>query len=186
MPRRPAGTTIQTRRSASSRLGFENMVPINQKGKKAKSASDVFEFPKQAVRAAGGVVAPGQGEGDLRAAGQAALRAGRVDHAGSGDPDDGKDQRYRLRRRDGSRVATPTRPAAKFRPGCDPDSAATAWKDVLDQTPTDGSIPKCRSRFGVLDQHAESGGDHDAADRGAHLQPAQGERVLYADVAGAG
>ena len=80
-----------------AKCGADNMVPVWIKGKEPWFCIDVFEFPNKAVRAAVRVDAADLREEGLRAPGQAALRADRVEHRVSRRPERRRRSALRVR-----------------------------------------------------------------------------------------
>jgi hypothetical protein len=146
---------IQTDEQKEICGGFENMVPIYRHGdvKRAKACIDVFEFPNKPCELPFVWIAPIQAERMCELQGKRLCQQEEWVLACRGDPDGGKDRVYAYGDEMDLDICNTNKPGAKFSPGCDPDSAKTAWKSCATNTEPSGSFPKCRSRFGVFDQH---------------------------------
>jgi hypothetical protein len=179
-----AGTTIQTEEQRAICGGFENMVPIHKKGKKPKVCIDVFEFPNRPCELPVVWVAPVQAKVICELQGKRLCAQEEWITACRGDPDDGKDQRFAYGDEMDLDVCNTNKPAAKFGPNCDPDSAATAWKTCSTNTEPTGAFPRCKSRFGVFDQHGNVAEIMTRADPDGHTySQLKGSAFFYVDVA---
>lgn len=178
------GVTIQTEEQRAQCGGFENMVPIHKKGKKSKACIDVFEFPNKPCELPVVWVAPVQAKVICELQGKRLCAQEEWIMACRGDPDGGKDQRFAYGDEMDLDACNTNKPAAKFGPGCDPDSAASAWKTCSTNTEPTGSFPRCRSRFGVFDQHGNVAEIMTRADPDGHTySQLKGSAFFYVDVA---
>jgi sulfatase modifying factor 1 len=178
------GVTIQTEEQRAQCGGLENMVPIHKKGKKSKACIDVFEFPNKPCELPVVWVAPVQAKVICELQGKRLCAQEEWILACRGDPDDGKDQRFAYGDEMDLDACNTNKPAAKFGPGCDPDSASSAWKTCSTNTEPTGAFPRCRSRFGVFDQHGNVAEIMTRADPDGHTySQLKGSAFFYADVA---
>jgi formylglycine-generating enzyme len=179
------GLTIQTEEQKAICGGFDNMVPIYKPGKKPKACIDVFEFPNKPCELPMVWVAPIQAKIICELQGKRLCAQEEWILACRGDPDGGKDTKFAYGDEMDLEICNTDKPAATFGPGCDPDSARTAWNTCSTNTEPSGGFPRCRSRFGVFDQHgnvAEIMTRRDAEDGKLYSQ-LKGSAFFYVDVA---
>ncbi len=181
-----AGVTLQTAEQ-KAKCGAENMVPIYKKGRadKAKACIDIFEFPNKPCELPFVWVAPVQAKVICELQGKRLCSQEEWILACRGDPAGGPDQLFAYGEEMDLDACNTHKPAADFSPGCDGDSASSAWRTCSTNTEPAGSFPKCRSRFGVFDQHgnvAEIMARRDATD-GLWYSQLKGSAWFYTDVA---
>jgi formylglycine-generating enzyme len=82
-------------------------------------------------------------------------------------------------------ICNTDKPANEYGPGCNPDSASSAWKTCATNTEPAGAFPRCRSRFGVFDQHGNVAEIMTRRDRddGKLYSQLKGSPFFYVDVA---
>ncbi|HEY4122599.1 MAG TPA: SUMF1/EgtB/PvdO family nonheme iron enzyme [Byssovorax sp.] len=181
-----AGVTLQTPEQRRV-CGADDMVPIYRHGdpKKTKACIDVFEFPNKPCELPFVWIAPLQAERMCELEGKRLCQQEEWMLACRGDPDGGKDRVFAYGDEMDLDICNTNKPAAKFGPGCDPDSAASAWKTCATNTEPSGAFPECKSRFGVYDQHgnvAEIMTRRDVEDGKLYSQ-LKGSAFFYVDVA---
>lgn len=178
-----AGMSIQTEEQRQI-CGAENMVPVWKKGKKPKVCIDVFEFPNKPCELPMIWAAPVQAKVICELQGKRLCQQEEWMLACRGDPDGGQDQKFAYGDEMDLSVCNTNKPAATFDPHCDADSASTAWRTCSTNTEPTGAFPRCRSRFGVFDQHgnvAEIMMRFDAD--GHYYSQLKGSAFFYVDVA---
>ena len=150
------GITLQTEEQRARCGGEENMVPIYRAGKpdRAKTCIDIFEFPNRPCELPTVWAAPTQAAAICSMQGKRLCGQEEWILACRGDPGGGDSSVYAY----GDRLdltacnTDKTHRAIEGAP-CDPDSAGSAWRTCATDTEPAGSFPRCRSRFGVFDQH---------------------------------
>lgn len=130
--------------------GAENMVPVWLKGKDPWFCIDVFEFPNKACELPFVWTAPAHAKKVCELQGKRLCADTEWNIACRGDPAGGPDQRYAY----GSKVDIEIcHTHLRHRGHCNAHDAQAAFKTCATDTEPSGSFPKCRSRFGVFDQH---------------------------------
>ncbi len=164
-----AGITLQTDAQRERCKGMRNMVPIWTKGgdeSHAHTCIDVFEFPNEPCEL------PIVWSAPTFAATVCALQGKRLctqdewSLACRGDPEGGPDRKYAYgdemdlsicntnkSRPDPSDPKAVAEAHARGEILCDGRQVKTAWETCGTNTEPTGAYPKCRSRFGVFDQH---------------------------------
>jgi formylglycine-generating enzyme len=181
-----ADVTIQTPEQRE-RCGAENMVPVWQRGGSMLSASfciDVFEFPDRPCELPFVFVTPAQAERICRAQGKRLCTQDEWDLACRGDPNGGPDRVYAYGDDLDLRICN-TDKSRRNGPFCDVSSTEKLWTTCGTDTEPSGAFPRCRSRFGVFDQHgnvAEIMTRFDPADDEVMTQ-LKGSAFFYVDVA---
>ncbi len=179
-----AGVTLQTEEQKRICGGMENMVPIWKRGKRPKACIDVFEFPNKPCELPVVWVAPVQAKVICELQGKRLCSQEEWTLACNGDPDGGKPTKFAYGDEMDLEVCNTNKPAATYGPGCVPDSASSAWKTCSTNTEPTGSYPKCRSRFGVFDQHGNVAEIMTRLDPDGHTyDQLKGSAFFYADVA---
>jgi formylglycine-generating enzyme len=179
-----AGVTIQTEEQRATCGGFENMVPIWRRGKKPKACIDVFEFPNKPCELPLVWVAPVQAKILCELQGKRLCSQEEWTLACNGDPEGGKLSKFAYGDEMDLDVCNTDKPAATYGPGCVPDSAASAWKTCATNTEPAGAYPRCRSRFGVFDQHGNVAEIMARLDPDGHwYSQLKGSAFFYIDVA---
>jgi hypothetical protein len=144
------GIVLQTPEQRA-KCGAENMVPVWIKGKEAWFCIDIFEFPNKACELPFVWTPPTMAKKVCELQGKRLCADTEWNIACRGDPEGGADQRYAY----GSKVDLDVCNTHKghTKKGCTVQTAQTAWNTCATETEPSGSYPKCRSRFGVFDQH---------------------------------
>jgi sulfatase modifying factor 1 len=177
------GVTIQTEEQKKI-CGAENMVPVWKKGKKPKTCIDVFEFPNKPCELPVVWVAPVQAKVICDLQGKRLCKQEEWMLACRGDPDGGKDQTFAYGDEMDLSVCNTNKPAATFGPDCDADSAKSAFQTCPTNTEPAGAFPRCRSRFGVFDQHGNVAEIMMRFDPDGHFySQLKGSAFFYVDVA---
>lgn len=143
------GVVIQTPEQRT-KCGAENMVPIWVKGKEAWFCIDVFEFPNKACELPMVWTQPPLAKKVCELQGKRLCSDIEWNIACRGDPEGGDDWRYAY----GSKLDLEIcHTNLRHRTACVVQNAGTTWKTCSTDTEPSGAFPKCRSRFGVFDQH---------------------------------
>lgn len=133
-----------------AKCGSENMVPVWTKGKEPTYCIDVFEFPNRACELPMVWTPPPAAQKVCELQGKRLCSDQEWNLACRGDPEGGPDQKYAY----GDRLDLDIcNTHLAHRTACDPRGPATAWGTCSTDTEPSGAFPKCRSRFGVFDQH---------------------------------
>ncbi len=133
-----------------AQCGAENMVPAWAKGKEPTFCIDVFEFPNKACELPFVWTAPAQAKTVCELQGKRLCAQQEWNLSCRGDPNGGEDQRYAY----GDKVDIDIcHTNLRHRLPCNPNDARSAFNTCTTDTEPSGSFPKCRSRFGVFDQH---------------------------------
>jgi hypothetical protein len=181
-----ADVTIQTPEQRE-RCGAENMVPVWDRGGSMAAASfciDVFEFPDKPCELPFVFVTPAQAERICRAQGKRLCTQDEWNLACRGDPNGGADRVYAYGDDLDLQVCN-TNKSRKNGPYCDVSGFEKLWTTCGTDTEPSGAFPRCRSRFGVFDQHgnvAEIMTRFEPADREVKTQ-LKGSAFFYVDVA---
>jgi hypothetical protein len=179
-----AGVTLQTDEQRTACKDRVNMVPIYRGGDpaKAKTCIDVFEFPNKPCELPFVWVPPHWAQEICSVQGKRLCTQEEWVLACSGDPAGGKPSRHAYGDELDLTVCHTQRSARAL--ACDPDSAASAWKTCPTNTEPTGSFPRCRSRFGVFDQHGNVAEAMTRADPDGHVySQLKGSAFFYVDVA---
>lgn len=143
------GVVIQTPEQRE-KCGAENMVPIWVKGKEAWFCIDVFEFPNKACELPMVWTQPPLAKKVCELQGKRLCSDIEWNMACRGDPNGGDDQRYAYGDKLDLEICHTN---LRHRQPCVVQNAGTTWKTCTTDTEPSGAYPKCRSRFGVFDQH---------------------------------
>lgn len=143
------GIVLQTP-DARAKCGAENMVPVWLKGKDAWFCIDIFEFPNKACELPFVWTAPTHAKKLCELQGKRLCAQTEWNIACRGDPEGGHDSRYAYGNTLDLDICHTN---LRHRQPCNPISAKTAFDTCTTDTEPSGSFPKCRSRFGVFDQH---------------------------------
>ncbi len=141
---------VQTPEQKAKCGGFENMVPVWTKGKDPAYCIDVFEFPNKTCELPMVWTPPTWAKKVCELQGKRLCSDLEWNQACRGDPEGGPDQRYAYGDRLDLEVCNTN---LAHRTACNPRGSSTAWGTCATDTEPSGSFPKCRSRFGVFDQH---------------------------------
>ncbi len=145
------GVVIQTDEQRR-RCGAPNMVPV-YRGGESKNASyciDVFEFPNQPCELPFVWTAPTHAQTMCALQGKRLCTQGEWQLACRGDPAGGSDRVYAYGESLDLAICNTHKPRISK---CDPRTLQGAWDSCGTDTEPSGSSPRCRSRFGVFDQH---------------------------------
>jgi formylglycine-generating enzyme required for sulfatase activity len=171
-----------------ARCGETNMVPVwDARGSldAARFCIDVFEFPNKACELPFVFVSPSQAERICEAQGKRLCTQEEWSLACKGDPAGGPHRLYAY----GSELDLTACNTNKSRLGriapCDVSTQEKLWTTCGTNTEPSGAFPRCRSRFGVFDQHGN------VAEIMTRIEPADGEEksqlkgsaFFYVDVA---
>ena len=132
--------------------GAENMVPVWTKGKKPWFCIDIFEFPNKACELPVVWAPPTWDKKICELQGKRLCSDIEWNISCRGDPEGGPDRRYAY----GDTLdldACNTNKQRRTTPSCRVPDSKTAWETCATETEPSGAFPKCRSRFGVFDQH---------------------------------
>jgi len=178
------GITLQTEEQRGI-CGFENMVPIYKRGrKKPKTCIDIFEFPNKPCELPMVWAAPIQAKIICEMQGKRLCSQEEWTLACRGDPEGGKDRKFAYGDEMDLEVCNTNKPAKENSPDCDGKSASSAWKTCGTNTEPTGAYPRCRSRFGVFDQHGNVAEIMTRLDADGHVySQLKGSAFFYVDVA---
>ncbi len=168
-----------------ARCGAPNMVPIYRGGdpKTATYCIDVFEFPNKPCELPFVWTAP------THAATMCAIQGKRLcsqqewSFACRGDPAGGPDSTYAYGNNLDLEICNTNKPRGP-NSKCSARNAQKTWETCSTDTEPSGAFPKCRSRFGVFDQHgnvAEVMTRREAD--GTLVSQLKGSAFFYAEVA---
>jgi len=133
-----------------AKCGAENMVPAWIKGKEPWFCIDVFEFPNKACELPMVWTAPAQAKRVCELQGKRLCSDIEWNIACRGDPEGGPDRRYAY----GDKVDIEIcHTNLRHRAPCIVRDAKTTYASCTTDTEPSGAYPRCRSRFGVFDQH---------------------------------
>lgn len=169
------------------RCGAENMVPVWERGGSIETAHfciDVFEFPGKPCELPFVFVTPVQALAICHAQGKRLCTQDEWNLACRADPAGGPDRVYAYGDELDLTVCNTNKSRAQG-PFCDVSTTEKLWTTCGTNTEPTGAFPKCRSRFGVFDQHgnvAEIMTRFETADRKMYTQ-LKGSAFFYADVA---
>lgn len=141
---------LQTPEQRAACGGAENMVPINFAGKPPYLCMDIFEFPNKACELPVVWIPPTYAKKVCELQGKRLCSQVEWNQACRGDPAGGPDTKYAYGDELDLSICHTNKPP---RTSCDPTSARNAWNSCTTDSEPSGSFPKCRSRFGVYDQH---------------------------------
>lgn len=145
------GITLQTPEQRQM-CGAENMVPVWTKDKKAWFCIDIFEFPNKPCELPVVWAPPTWDKKICELQGKRLCSDIEWNVSCRGDPDGGPDRKYAY----GDTLDLDVCNTNKIRrttPACRVQDAKMAWDTCATETEPSGAYPKCRSRFGVFDQH---------------------------------
>lgn len=143
------GITLQTAEQ-KAKCGAENMVPIWIKGKEAWYCIDIFEFPNRACELPMVWTQPPLAKKVCELQGKRLCSDIEWNIACRADPQGGDDWKYAYGDKLDIEICHTN---LRHRLPCVVQDAQTTWKTCTTDTEPSGSFPKCRSRFGVFDQH---------------------------------
>jgi formylglycine-generating enzyme len=169
--------------------GADNMVPIYRGGdvSKAKTCVDIFEFPNQPCELPFVWVSPSMAEKACEMGGKRLCADDEWNLACKGDPEGGKDSIYAYGAELDMTICNTNKPHPMGPDGrnwiCWVKDAETAWKTCGSDTEPSGSFPRCRSRFGVYDQHGNVAEIMTRKSGDVLLTQLKGSAFFYVDVA---
>lgn len=192
---RKSGVVIQTPEQRA-RCGAENMVPVWRGGDPQKGAFciDTFEFPNRPCELPMVWGSPSQAVKICAAQGKRLCAQDEWNLACGGDPAGGPPTVYAYGN-DLDLDACNTQKPHDYKDGgpewtCLVRTAQTAWATCATETEPAGSFPRCRSRFGVFDQHGNvaemmtrKAGHSDPTSASGTVTQLKGSAFFYVDVA---
>jgi hypothetical protein len=172
-----------------ARCAAGNMVPVWSNGGSEASAAfciDVFEFPNRACELPFVFVTPSQALALCRAQGKRLCSQDEWNLACRGDPAGVSDRVYAYGDELDLTICNTNKSRANGPPPpCDVSTSERLWRTCGTNTEPSGAFPRCRSRFGVFDQHgnvAEIMTRFDAID-GEERSQLKGSAFFYVEVA---
>ncbi|HEY8038938.1 MAG TPA: SUMF1/EgtB/PvdO family nonheme iron enzyme [Polyangiaceae bacterium] len=171
-----------------ARCGADGMVPVWERGGSLETARyciDVFEFPGLPCELPFVFVTPAQALHVCHMEGKRLCSQDEWNLACRGDPGGGRDRVYAYGDDLDLAVCNTSKSRAALRPSCDVSSNDKLWTTCGTNTEPAGAFPRCRSRFGVFDQHgnvAEIMTRFEPAD-GKMYSQLKGSAFFYVDVA---
>jgi hypothetical protein len=172
-----------------ARCGADAMVPVWERGGNVDSAKyciDLFEFPNKACELPFVFITPSQAVRVCHAQGKRLCTQDEWNLSCRADPAGGADRVYAYGdEMDLSVCNTNKSRAAGGYPSCDVSTNERLWTTCGTNTEPSGAFPRCRSRFGVFDQHgnvAEIMTRFEPAD-GKMYSQLKGSAFFYVDVA---
>ncbi len=132
--------------------GADNMVPVWTKGKKPWFCIDIFEFPNKPCELPVVWAPPTWDKKICELQGKRLCSDIEWNISCRGDPEGGPDRKYAYGDTLDLDVCN-TNKERRTTPACRAQDAKTAWETCATETEPSGAFPKCRSRFGVFDQH---------------------------------
>lgn len=151
-----AGVVLQTKEQREACGGHENMVPIYKGADpaKAKVCIDIFEYPNRACELPMVWVPPAHAAILCEAQGKRLCAQEEWVLACRGDPSGGELSTYAYGEELDLEICNTNKSASKWNEKpCDPRTIDTTWESCATNTEPSGAFPRCRSRFGVFDQH---------------------------------
>ena len=171
------------------RCGADNMVPIwrGSDPSQAKACIDIFEYPNLACELPMVWGSPAQAQSVCKALGKRLCTQDEWQLGCGGDPAGGKPTLYAygdtldLTLCHTNRSHAENNAASGVR--CNPSGARTAWETCVTGTEPSGAFPRCRSRFGVFDQHGNVAEEMTRKTaEGAVVTQLKGSAFFYTDV----
>jgi sulfatase modifying factor 1 len=171
-----------------ARCGAANMVPVWDRSGSLEGARfciDIFEFPNKACELPFVFVTPFQAKRICEAQGKRLCAQEEWNLACRGDPAGGPDRLYAYGDELDLTVCNTSKSRFGGSPPCDVSTKEKVWTTCGTNTEPSGAFPRCRSRFGVFDQHGN------VAEIMTRVEPADGEvksqlkgsAFFYVDVA---
>jgi formylglycine-generating enzyme len=182
------GVTLQTEEQKKTCHGMENMVPIYSGGKPetAKTCIDIFEFPNRPCELPMVWGTPSGAERICSLEGKRLCKQEEWNLACRGDPEGKGDWTYAYGNDQDMTLCNTSKPHATAPSGawyCSAQTAQIAWDTCATETEPSGAFPKCRSRFGVFDQHGNVAEMMTRKDTdGAVYTQLKGSAFFYVDV----
>ena len=147
------GITLQTPEQKEKCGGAENMVPVpfkSRDGKEGWYCIDIFEFPNKACELPMVWTQPPLAKKVCELQGKRLCADTEWNTACRADPAGGPDQRYAYGDKLDLEICHTN---LRHRQACVVQDSGTTWKTCTTDTEPSGAYPKCRSRYGVFDQH---------------------------------
>jgi sulfatase modifying factor 1 len=179
-----AGVVLQTDEQRE-RCGAPNMVPVYRHGDPtaARFCIDVFEFPNKPCELPFVWAAPTHAQTMCAIQGKRLCTQQEWSLACRADPTGGPDTAYAYGDDLDLDVCNTNKPRGPENK-CSTRTARTAWATCGTDTEPSGSFPKCRSRFGVYDQHGNVAEIMTRRDKdGTLVSQLKGSAFFYAEVA---
>lgn len=178
------GVVLQTD-AQRERCGAPNMVPVYRKGDptRATYCIDIFEFPNKPCALPFVWTAPTHARTMCTLQGKRLCTQGEWNLACRADPSGGPDRTYAYGDDlDLTICNTNKRRGAANK--CSPVTAQGAWQTCSTDTEPSGAFPRCRSRFGVYDQHGNVAEVMTRTEKdGSVVTQLKGSAFFYAEVA---
>jgi hypothetical protein len=182
------GVVIQTDEQRAACHGMENMVPIYRKGDRgsAKACIDVFEFPNRACELPVVWGTPPAAQRICALEGKRLCTQEEWNLACAGDPEGKADRTYAYGDDLDLTICNTNKPQPLTPSGlriCDTRAAQSAWATCSTETEPSGAFPRCRSRFGVFDQHGNVAEMMTRREGDVVYTQLKGSAFFYVDVA---
>lgn len=147
------GVVLQTD-AQRARCGAPNMVPVYRNGDPHSAAYciDIFEFPNRPCALPFVWTAPTHARTMCTLQGKRLCTQGEWNLACRADPAGGPDRTYAYGDELDLTICNTNKPRGAGNK-CSPITAQGAWETCSTDTEPVGAFPRCRSRFGVYDQH---------------------------------
>jgi len=168
-----------------ARCGAPNMVPVYRHGdpKAARYCIDVFEFPNKPCELPFVWAAPTHAQTMCAIQGKRLCTQEEWSLACRADPAGGADTTYAYGNDLDLDVCNTNKPRGPDNK-CSTRDATHAWATCGTDTEPSGAFPKCRSRFGVFDQHGNVAEIMTRRDKdGSVVSQLKGSAFFYAEVA---
>jgi len=181
------GAVTQTEEQKRVCRGKPNMVPIFKGGLAAgaKTCIDVFEFPNVACELPWVWGTPSEAEKLCELEGKRLCTQAEWNLACEGDPEGKPDSTYAYGDALDLTICNTNKPHAMGPDGqwlCNPRSAQLAWATCNTETEPAGAFPRCKSRFGVYDQHGNVAEMMTRKDGDTVYTQLKGSAFFYVDV----
>jgi hypothetical protein len=179
------GITIQTPEQKAVCKGKENMLPVYRNGDMttARYCIDAFEFPNKPCELPFVWTAPTFAQTMCQLQGKRLCTQEEWSQACRGDPEGGADRTYAYGDELDLEICN-TNKSPPDRKACDARTLAGAWSTCGTHTEPSGAFPKCRSRFGVFDQHGNVAEVMTRTDKdGRVVTQLKGSAFFYTEVA---
>ncbi len=182
------GVVLQTDEQKAQCGGAEYMIPIYKDGKKetAKYCIDAFEFPNKPCELPLVWTAPSATQTICSMQGKRLCTQQEWSTACRADPEGGADSIYAYGNDLDLAVCNTNKPheSTNGQWNCRAQTAQIAWQTCSTDTEPSGAFPKCKSRFGVFDQHGNVAEVMTRTDADAGLvSQLKGSAFFYVDVA---
>ena len=178
------GVVLQTD-AQRARCGAPNMVPVYRNGDPSGAAYciDIFEFPNKPCALPFVWTAPTHARTMCTLQGKRLCTQGEWNLACRADPAGGPDRTYAYGDDLDLTICNTNKPRGSGNK-CSPVTAQGAWETCSTDTEPLGAFPRCRSRFGVFDQHGNVAEVMTRTDKdGNVMTQLKGSAFFYAEVA---